>query len=59
VELSLDSVNLSWVACWADALDLQPSIECTWVGRFFFTSINRVQFVAKNSVQQVVQLQMP
>jgi hypothetical protein len=42
-----DSVNLSWVACWADALDLQPSIECTWVGSFFFISINRVQFVAK------------
>jgi len=42
-----DSVNLSWVACWADALDLQPSIECTWVGSFLFISINRVQFVAE------------
>ncbi len=38
--LLLESVDLSWVACWADALDLQPSIECTWVGSFFIC-INR------------------
>jgi hypothetical protein len=35
--LLLDSVNLSWVACWVDALDLQPSMECTWVGSFFLS----------------------
>jgi hypothetical protein len=33
------------VACWADALDQQPSVECTWVGSFLI-SINGVQFVA-------------
>ncbi len=32
----------SWVACWANALDLQPPVECTWVG-IFLISINGVQ----------------
>ncbi len=39
-------MNRTWVACWADdALNLQPSIECTWVGSFLI-SINGMQFVA-------------
>ncbi len=43
----LDSVNLSWVACWADALDLPPSIECIRVEAFLSPSTE--QFVAKFS----------
>jgi hypothetical protein len=42
---SLVTMNRTWVACWADALNLQPSIECTWVWSFLI-SINGLQFVA-------------
>jgi hypothetical protein len=42
---SLVTMNRTWVACWADALNQQPSIECTWV-RSFLISINGLQFVA-------------